>query len=197
MVHPPRQCSGRGDDFSLTTLSIKVIYSPRPNKRIQQDTSRLRLKRKTTFTTYQPPLHSRFTMVKYDELTKMGEASVVMNGETVRKGSFYVGMVNGVAFEKLAEDPPAHAGELADVIIADIDKLPLVNAGAFEFFTPVEWLANGGEGRSLICLVYLRRVPEAITPEVQQALNARAKRGTSLFRQTVKKVLNNPSWYEY
>ncbi|GBE88135.1 hypothetical protein SCP_1203650 [Sparassis crispa] len=128
-------------------------------------------------------------MVKYDELTRVGEA--------FRKGSFYVGMVNGFAFEKLAANPTETAEEDADKIVSDINRLPLINAGAFEFFTPIEWLNRGGEGRALICLVYLRREPKAITPEVQKQINFRAKTGTPLFRSTIKKVLSSPSWYEY
>ncbi|KAI0929365.1 hypothetical protein AcV7_005240 [Taiwanofungus camphoratus] len=136
-------------------------------------------------------------MVKYDDLTKMGEAWVTMNGETFRKGSFYVGMMNGYAFEKLAANPPANVDAEVDEIIADIDKLPLINAGAFEFFTPYEWCRRGGEGRVLICMVYLRRNPKAITPEVEDIINHRAKAGTPLFRDTVKKVLGSPSWFQY
>ena len=47
----------------------------------------------------------------------------------VRKGSFYVGMLNGVAFERLAANPPPDVLEQFDEIVADVNKLPLVAAG--------------------------------------------------------------------
>lgn len=38
-------------------------------------------------------------------------------------------MMNGYAFEKLAANPPENVDAEVDEIIADIDKLPLINAG--------------------------------------------------------------------
>jgi len=138
-------------------------------------------------------------MVKYEEVSRMGEGTIQMNGETVKKGSFFVGMMNGQAFERAAAQNTLSPEVIAkrDEVVTDLDRLPLVNAGAFTFFTPIEWL-RGSEGRQIVALVYLRRKPEDITPEVKEHLNAGVRNGSStlLFRDTVKSVLPTPTWYE-
>ncbi len=97
------------------------------------------------------------------------------NGLVTRAASYGASMINAYFFDQMLRHDGEYkvASDMTRIVAIENELLPaLKELGFFRLFNVTEWLRTEHHGRLLIALLYLRRNPEELTPEIKFQLKS-------------------------